>query len=457
MRKKWQHAIITSLMVIINGCALSPEPITPQEEIYNAVIKNDFEKVDVILATGADINDAQVYDLWFYISLASGWQRVESPITPEIIQKLIDRGLDPYHKFGLISMTHHFAEQGRADLVKIVLENTDLSINEPGFTFGPPLTQAAHRGKIDAVKQLIKMGADTSFVDSQGRNFKQILVEHKQWKEEWKRKQDEKYGRSDSEDDWFTKLLVVGAVAAVTSTSGISTENKIDVISATTADVIGETGGKNLRSLHQQTNQSAEANQVVNSTTVDNAPSSNQHISYAKDKSTRSSSSRNSAALSRYEAEKQNCLNAGKTWRANGGCNYANDVNIQGWTQGNRATAQRSSDQTNQAGGGYSSFQSSSSTGSSSSSNSEATSGDTSYSGAQTTKKSIKAEAYCWTTKSGRYMCDGPGQKLQTSYATMEKAQDMVDCRNSTHLGNNWYDCNRILKSSERDARELRK
>ncbi|MGX5174516.1 hypothetical protein ACUR5C_10905 [Aliikangiella sp. IMCC44653] len=41
-----------------------------------------------------------------------------------------------------------------------------------------------------------------------------------------------------------------------------------------------------------------------------------------------------------YEFEKQNCLKAGKTWREGGGCNYANDVAVKGWSQGNRAKVQ---------------------------------------------------------------------------------------------------------------------
>jgi len=154
-----------------------------------------------------------------------------------------------------------------------------------------------------------------------------------------------------------------------------------------------------------------------------------------------------------YEAEKQNCLNAGKTW--NNGCDYANDVVIQGWSQGNTAVVQQPTDIANSR----SSKQSGRAT--NQGSHTANTNDSTAAAGNETSQNAralIKhAEAFCWETYKSHYRCDGPLQKLISSYSTLAKALDMVDCKKTTDIGDGWYDCNRPLKSHERDVRELRK
>lgn len=216
----------------------------------------------------------------------------------------------------------------------------------------------------------------------------------------------------------------------------------------------------NIKKIERQTkseiNASERAYQKSQKSSNHSAPT-NTNSSSRSYKGKQSAPSRSTTTTSSYDAEKQNCLNAGKTWNVNRSCNYGNDVKIQGWSEGNRVTVQRNGQQNSQAGNSYSSSQSTSSAGSSNSSSSVSSLDNTSYAESENkTQNAIKAEAYCWTTKLKKYMCDGPLQRLQTSYSTMEKAQEMVDCRNATYLGNNWYDCNRALKSSERDVRALR-
>lgn len=178
-----------------------------------------------------------------------------------------------------------------------------------------------------------------------------------------------------------------------------------------------------------------------------------------------SSSSRSSASplqtdepekLSGYEAEKQNCLNAGKRW--NKGCDYSTTVEIQGWKNGNRATVQPASEATEVASAPPPSE--------ASGSRPQGTPGE--YGGygygkgpaesatksGSTTEKD--AWAYCWETKSGNYYCDGPLQLLVSSRDTLQRALEATDCHNGKQSSPNWYHCGRKLKKHERVVRERR-
>jgi hypothetical protein len=154
------------------------------------------------------------------------------------------------------------------------------------------------------------------------------------------------------------------------------------------------------------------------------------------------------------EAEKQNCLNAGKKW--NDGCDYSTTIQIQGWTEGNRATVQpastmsdavSSAGSTNRHGAGIADDASSQTFG-----------GRTSNPPA--TSNAPDAWAYCWETTLGNFMCDGPLQRLLAGVKTLNQALEATDCPNATYTTDNWYDCNRKLKwtefHKERNVRSLR-
>lgn len=161
--------------------------------------------------------------------------------------------------------------------------------------------------------------------------------------------------------------------------------------------------------------------------------------------------SRNSEKLSNYEAEKQNCLNAGKKW--NNGCDYSTTVEVQGWSDGNRATVKPGNTKPDTTSGA------------------DSTSGYGSGSAGQEYGGGAKnfplvsnapdAWAYCWETESGNFMCDGPLQLMLHSEKTLSRALESTDCPNGKATTNNWYDCGRKLKwtelHKERDVRSLRK
>jgi len=169
-------------------------------------------------------------------------------------------------------------------------------------------------------------------------------------------------------------------------------------------------------------------------------------------------SKKESSGISDYEAEKQNCLNAGKTW--NDGCDYANDVKISGWTQGNIVTVVTSDSAISGSETQQNQNASAVNTGSSNDSI-QSTSPSEEMIDTSTTTKTMaptkKAWAYCWRTKSGNYICDGPTQLVPSALSTLRRALEQSGCSNGRHTDSNWYDCGRELETShEKDVKTER-
>ncbi len=157
--------------------------------------------------------------------------------------------------------------------------------------------------------------------------------------------------------------------------------------------------------------------------------------------------------LSNYEAEKQNCLNAGKKWDK--GCDYSTTVEIQGWKDGNRAVVQPTGQGTRSTTGGATGSRTNTTDpiGSTATGSPQGTGGGSTGTSYVTNKT---AEALCRKTKSGNFACDGPMHRDLSSWSTIEQALKSVDCVGGRRIqGTDWYDCGRLLKTHDRDVRDL--
>ncbi|MGB0921394.1 MAG: hypothetical protein ACPG1C_08755 [Alphaproteobacteria bacterium] len=67
-----------------------------------------------------------------------------------------------------------------------------------------------------------------------------------------------------------------------------------------------------------------------------------------------------------------------------------------------------------------------------------------------------EATAYCWETKSGKYMCDGPTQKMLYSEGNLNRALQVAGCSDGTTEDGSWYNCGRKLESYDRDVWTIR-
>ena len=197
---------------ILSGCA-SNKPYKakkkverPTAQLIQPIIQNDFKKVDELLATGIDINmppyEGYSMNLWYYL-LDSG--RGVARVSPDTIQKLIDRGLDPkktayfdedkrFNRFS--NLLNKMANNCQADMVEVVLKNSDLDINAKSGNYGktPLLTAAAYCGggaeneeqRWSTIEKLIQLGADPYAVDEQGKGLYTHIAEadarHRQWR-----------------------------------------------------------------------------------------------------------------------------------------------------------------------------------------------------------------------------------------------------------------------------------
>ncbi|MFL0802028.1 MAG: hypothetical protein K6L80_16395 [Agarilytica sp.] len=169
----------------------------------------------------------------------------------------------------------------------------------------------------------------------------------------------------------------------------------------------------------------------------------------------KNSANQGTKKLTTYEAEKQNCLNAGKKW--NNGCDYSTTVEITGWTQGNRASVKEAPPAREP--------KARAETGSASSYGGYGHTNTTDVKefggyGNRSTDNGPRAWAFCWETKSGSFLCDGPLQRLLVGEKTLAGALSATDCDNGRDTRDGWYDCERQLKwtenHKERNVRSLR-
>ncbi len=350
----------------------------------------------------------------------------------------------------LMIATYHSERYISLKIIKLLLElGADPNARSSNFgrTVLHSLTNiySGRTPNISVINLLIEHGADPALKDANGNTFQQQLknsqLRHANFQAKKRISAQKKAARKKFWKD-FSKSLG-NAMGSVAQSMEDSTSN-----SASFEQNIQNTYQKTMNDI----NSKQHSYQSASSPTTTPQPLRYGAAPHNRP-SKKHSTSQNNPAENTYDAEKQNCLNAGKTWKSNGGCNYANDVTIQGWQSD---TINQSNDNQTAQDTSLSSTETNTPHNTAFSDHTHAPNANPNPTESKNTHPPIAAEAYCWRTKLERYICDGPGQKLLTSYATLAKAQDMVDCRDATHLGDGWYDCNRELKSSERDVRTLR-
>jgi hypothetical protein len=158
---------------------------------------------------------------------------------------------------------------------------------------------------------------------------------------------------------------------------------------------------------------------------------------------------------SSYEAEKANCIAAGKKWQSTGGCDYSSTVVIQGWNQGNVATVQPS-----RSNSGSTSAASSNSGGyGDNGSTAVQPYGGYGSSGSDEQNSSGNAWAFCWQSKTGKSnYCDGPSENTEAvDFETLEWALEYSGCPLGKSLDGSWYDCQKPLNPAiHKDVRAAR-
>jgi hypothetical protein len=99
----------------------------------------------------------------------------------------------------------------------------------------------------------------------------------------------------------------------------------------------------NLDRIQQQTMDNIRANERQVRSQQQSAKSSGSSSATSQTSTYRKPASIRPQKMSAYEAEKANCINAGKKWQSTGGCDYSTTVTVQGWSEGNQAVVQRPS------------------------------------------------------------------------------------------------------------------
>ncbi len=138
-----------------------------QEELFKAIDNNDIETIKKRIATGIDLNqyrDCQI-DQHYYCStpLIAALRGGNHPAA----QLLLQSGADGAAVDGLGKTPLHFAaEKGYIDIVTLLLEKYECTLNENYDEFGnTPLHCAAEYGHYEVVQLLIQKGAVVTIVD----------------------------------------------------------------------------------------------------------------------------------------------------------------------------------------------------------------------------------------------------------------------------------------------------
>ncbi|MBV1932724.1 MAG: hypothetical protein KUG71_13530 [Porticoccaceae bacterium] len=239
-----------------------------------------------------------------------------------------------------------------------------------------------------------------------------------------------------------------------------------------------DTSWDNIERMERQTMQDINAS-MRNAQTANNASitstltRSNSPQTHYKLTPTTRQTTRKPSANNTFSDEKENCINAGKRWTGSS-CDYSVGNNIphhgyaytcdspniteayegqcQKQRQRSQADPQQNTSSKANTRDGYPGD----------SVNSENTGSDSGLKEALQTQDSGKqAWAYCWETKSGSFICDGPLQLILSGEKTLRRALEITDCPNGQHVNGNWYDCRRPLKwteyHKERDVRDRRR
>ena len=147
--------ILTTLICLI-GLTFSTIAQDKSEQLYAAVTKNDKDKVEKLVKTGADVN---------YVKKAGPWMKVSVLITAvnnqnlEIAKLLIDNKANVNWKDGFkTSAILYAANTGSIDMVQLLLENgADIKDNDgQGNTVLTAAKESKNKALIAFVKEKSK-------------------------------------------------------------------------------------------------------------------------------------------------------------------------------------------------------------------------------------------------------------------------------------------------------------
>jgi ankyrin repeat protein len=142
------------LFFIFYGC--TPH-IDPYDELYDAIRKNDIQKVEKILNSGIDINPSTKH--WTPLMIAV----LRSNIT--MVDMFLKKGayINARNNKGQTPL-HIAARWGKPEIVEYLIDK-GANIEARDWLSWTPLMWASLRGREEVVKILLKYGADVNVID----------------------------------------------------------------------------------------------------------------------------------------------------------------------------------------------------------------------------------------------------------------------------------------------------
>jgi ankyrin repeat protein len=134
---------LLTILICLLGLTFSTEAQDNNKQLYDAVTKNDKDKVEKLIEQGADVN---------YIKQAGPWMKVSLLITA--------------------------VNNKNIDIVKLLLDNKSVVNWKDGFKTSAIL-YAANTGSLEMVKLLLENGADINDNDGQGNTVLTAAQESK--------------------------------------------------------------------------------------------------------------------------------------------------------------------------------------------------------------------------------------------------------------------------------------
>lgn len=146
--------IFLFLIFLLSACNYQDDPY---ERFYDAIRKNDIDRVNKIIDSGIDLNpDGSLWTPLMIATLRSNYQ---------IIDLLLKKGADINKRNRKGQTVLHIAARWKdGDLVRYLIER-GADVNVRDYLSWSPLMWASLRGNDSAVDVLIKSGADVNFRD----------------------------------------------------------------------------------------------------------------------------------------------------------------------------------------------------------------------------------------------------------------------------------------------------
>jgi hypothetical protein len=178
----------------------------------------------------------------------------------EVLRMLMNKGASPWRRGRHV--LHEAARGGRADIVRLFVEErgVDADLLTRKALPDTPLLLAAHWGHLEALDALLELGANPDQQNEKGQGFEALFriakrreakaaAEREAWSREYDRKEAAKARKKKARGNFLAKAVVVGAVAGIASTSGLSAAQQAEVVTATAMDVNSNGGTSNLDAL----------------------------------------------------------------------------------------------------------------------------------------------------------------------------------------------------------------